>query len=268
MKKTDILTPVGLILGAGLILYSILAGGPLSIFLDVPSIFMTVGGSLSAILITYPLDEVKSLGKLLGQAFKESTVSKKDIISQFSNISKKARREGLLSLEEDISELEDEFLKKGLQMVIDGIEPETIKEILDLEIGQFESREMQAANIFNIWGSYAPSFGMLGTLVGLVQMLQNLTDMDSIAKGMGVALLTTFYGSLVANLFLTPIGTNLKQKCLKEVAVKEMMVEGILAIQSRVNPRIIEEKLLTYLDPKDRLEYLTSNAENAEGVME
>ena len=180
----------------------------------------------------------------------------------------KANRTDTSKLEDAINNLEDKFMKKGLQMVVDGIEPETIREILDLEIGQFESREMQAANIFNIWGSYAPAFGMLGTLVGLVQMLQNLTDMDSIAKGMGVALLTTFYGSLVANLILTPIGTNLKQKCLKEVGLKEMMVEGILAIQSGVNPRIIEEKLLTYLDPNDRLEYLTSNSESAEGVTE
>ncbi|MDZ7548385.1 motility protein A, partial [Clostridium perfringens] len=140
MKKSDALTLVGLILGSILMLYGMLLGSSLKIFWDVSSVIITVGGSLSALLITYSLEEMKNMGKLFVQAFKENKSSVKDIILQFTDLSKKARREGLLSLEDDISEMEDPFLKKGLQMVVDGIEPETIREILGLEIGEMENR--------------------------------------------------------------------------------------------------------------------------------
>jgi len=266
MKKSDILTPVGLVLGFGLMIYGMASGGSLLIFFDLPSIFITVGGSFSGVLIAYGLEDVKNMGKSLIQSFRESNTSEKDMISQFANLSKRARREGLLSLEDDISNLDDDFLKKGLQMVVDGIEPETIKEILELETAEMESRHQRSASMFTTWGAYGPAFGMIGTLIGLVQMLQNMTDASSIASGMAVALLTTFYGSVLANVFCNPVGANLKQKSAKEASRREMMLEGILAIQSGVNPRIVEEKLLTYLKPGDRLEYLTNNSESVEGV--
>ena len=151
-------------------------------------------------------------------------------------------------------------------MVVDGIEPETIIEILELEIGEMENRHSQGASIFSTWGAYAPGFGMLGTLIGLIQMLQNLSDATTIAQGMGKALITTFYGSLLANIFCNPIAANLQKKSEKEVNIREMMLEGVLAIQSGVNPRIVEEKLISYLEPAERLEYLKNNAENSEGV--
>lgn len=267
MKKSDILTSVGLILGVVLMLYGMLIGSSLKIFWDLSSVIITVGGSISALLITYSLTEVKNMGKLFMQAFKEKSSSERDIIEQFSSLSKKARREGLLSLEDDIADMEDPFLKKGLQMVVDGIEPETIREILELEIGEMETRHERGAGIFLAWGAYAPAFGMLGTLIGLIQMLANLTDVGNIASGMGKALITTFYGSLLANIFCNPIATNLKQKSEKEVGEREMMLEGILAIQSGVNPRIVEEKLITYLPPKEKLEYLNNSIENGEGVV-
>lgn len=267
MKKSDALTLVGLILGSILMLYGMLLGSSLKIFWDVSSVIITVGGSLSALLITYSLEEMKNMGKLFVQAFKEKKSSAKDIILQFTDLSKKARREGLLSLEDDISEMEDPFLKKGLQMVVDGIEPETIREILELEIGEMENRHDRGSGIYLAWGAYAPAFGMLGTLIGLIQMLANLTDVANIASGMGKALITTFYGSLIANLLCNPIATNLKQKSAKEVGEREMMLEGILAIQSGVNPRIVEEKLITYLPPKEKLEYLNNSIESGEGVV-
>ena len=267
MKKSDVLTSVGLVLGIILMLYGMLIGSSLRIFWDFSSVLITGGGSISALLITYSLEEVMNMGKSFVQAFKEKSSSGKDIIEKFNIISKKARREGLLSLEDDISEMEDPFLKKGLQMVVDGIEPETIKEILELEIGEMESRHERNAGIFLSWGAYAPAFGMLGTLIGLIQMLANLTDVANIASGMGKALITTFYGSIIASLFCNPIATNLKQKSSKEVGEREMMLEGILAIQSGVNPRIVEEKLITYLPPKEKLEYLNNSIENGEGVV-
>ncbi|MBE6053328.1 MAG: motility protein A [Clostridium sartagoforme] len=267
MKKSDILTSVGLVLSIVLMIFGMLLGSSLKLFWDLASVIITLGGSFSALLITYSLDEVKNMGKLFMQAFKENGSTGREVIEKFGNLSKKARREGLLSLEDDINEMEDPFLKKGLQMVVDGIEPETIREILELEISEMENRHERGAGIYAAWGAYAPAFGMLGTLIGLIQMLGNLTDVANIASGMGKALITTFYGSLIANIFCNPIAANLKQKSAKEAGEREMILEGILAIQSGVNPRIVEEKLMTYLPPKEKLEYLNNSVENGEGVV-
>ena len=268
MKKSDSLTAVGLILGTILMIFGMILGGSsLKIFWDFSSVLITVGGSFAALLITYPSEDVKNMGKLFVEAFKENTSSAKDIIVSFTELSRKARREGLLSLEDDISNMEDQFLKKGLQMVVDGIEPETIREIMELEIGEMESRHGRGYGIYIAWGAYGPAFGMLGTLIGLIQMLANLSDVANIASGMGKALITTYYGSILANLICNPVAANLQQKSAKEVSDREMILEGVLAIQSGVNPRIIEEKLITYLPPKEKLEYLNRTVENAEGVV-
>lgn len=266
MKKTDSLSYIGLLIGAGLLLYGMMSGSSLLLFWDLPSIFITVGASFAALLIVFSIDDMKLLGKLLGETFKETKISKANIVKKFAEISKKARREGLLSLEDEIAEIDDEFMKKGLQMVVDGVEPDTIREILDLEIAEMESRHSIGAAIFDQWGIYGPAFGMCGTLIGLIQMLANLSDISNIASGMGKALITTFYGSVLANLFCIPVAANLKQKSQRESALREMVLEGILAIQSGVNPRIVEEKLLTYLPPKERLEYMQGMSENNEGV--
>lgn len=268
MKKLDRLTPIGLIMGCGLVLYGMFMGGSLRIFWDLPSVFITVGGSFCAVLMAYSINDVKNIPKLVAQSFRDSDISGKEIITNFSDLSKKARREGLLSLEDEIAQIDDKFLKKGLQMVVDGVEPETIKDILELEIGEMEGRHSKNSGIFNSWGAFAPAFGMIGTLIGLVQMMQNLTDVTSIAKGMGVALLTTFYGTLLANLFCVPIANDLKRKSAIEVGIREMIVEGVLSIQSGVNPRIVEEKLLTYLNPEVRLEYQNLTIELNEGVVD
>lgn len=267
MKKTDILTGVGLVACFGVVIYGIVQGGPLRLFWDVASIYITFGGSIAALLMTYSMEELKGMGKLAVQAFKETKSSTMEIIVQFAELSKKARREGLLSLEDDISQMDDKFLKKGLQMVVDGIEPETIREILELEIGEMETRHGRGIGIFSAWAAYGPAFGMLGTLIGLIQMLANVSDVSSITKGMGVALITTFYGSVIANMICLPIASNLREKSAKEVGEREMKLEGILSIQSGVNPRIVEEKLMTYLPPTEKLEYLNNSIQSDKGVV-
>lgn len=266
MKKSDSLTAIGLLAGIGMLVWSMMSGSSLSIFVDIASVLITVGGSFCALLITYSVKEIKKIGTLLKEAFTEKSYSGIVVIKTFANLSRKARREGLLSLEDEIAQIDDSFLKKGLQMVIDGIEPETIKEILELEIDEMLARHGNGSKIFQSWGAYAPGFGMIGTLIGLIQMMQNLTDAATIATGMGKALLTTLYGSLLANLFCMPIAANLKNKSEKEVQIRSMIVEGVLSIQSGVNPRIVEEKLSTYLSPSDRLAYLKESTENSEGV--
>lgn len=267
MRRSDTLTGIGLVVGSILLLWAMSNGSSLLLFWDLPSVAITIGGSFCAVLIAIDNTELKRILAVLKQSFKNSNDSKADIILQFSELSKRARREGLLSLEDEISRIEDEFLKKGLQMVVDGIEPETIGEILELEINEMESRHKSGAGIFQTWGAFAPAFGMIGTLIGLIQMLSNLTDSSTIASGMGKALITTFYGTILANLVCIPIANNLNKKTAIEVSIREMMVEGILSIQSGVNPRIVEEKLITYLTPKERLEYLNRTIENSEGVV-
>lgn len=268
MKKHDILTTIGIVVGFGLTLWGMSAGGAnLKIFFDPSSIAITVGGSFAALLIAYPISAMKKVTKIVIQSFKESTMSSTEIINSFTNLSKKARREGLLSLEDEMAQLTNEFLKKGLQMVVDGLEPETIKEIMELEIGEMERRHTDGANMLKAWAAYAPAFGMLGTLIGLIQMLANLSDSSALASGMGKALITTFYGALLANLILVPMSQNLNYKSSIEVNNREMMLEGVLAIQSGVNPRIVEEKLTSYLSPLERNVFYEEQAK-ATGVTE
>lgn len=263
MKKNDITTSVGFVLGIGLVIWGMSMGqSGLGIFWDPGSIAITVGGSFSALLINYPMDQIKSMFKVSAQSFKNKTKSGIEIIETFTTLSRKARREGLLSLENEINNVEDDFMKKGLQMVVDGIEPEVIQSIMELEIGEMERRHGDSASVLKAWAAYAPAFGMIGTLIGLVQMLANLSDQAGLASGMAIALITTFYGSVMANMFLIPLASNLTYKSGLEVVNKEMMLEGILAIQSGVNPRIVEEKLTSYLSPKEKLEYKSTSQAN------
>lgn len=264
MKKNDIMTIVGILVGFGLIFWSILNESDIKNFFSASGIAITVGGSFAAVLVTYPVSQIKSMMKITMMSFRDNTMSNIDIIDNFTNLSKKARREGLLSLEDEIDKIEDKFLKKGLQMVVDGIEPDVIKDIMELEIGEMERRHEGGANVLKTWGAYAPGFGMIGTLIGLIAMLANLQDSEALASGMATSLITTFYGSLMANMVLLPMASNLNYKSGLEVSNKEMMLEGILAIQSGVNPRIVEEKLTAYLSPKEKLEYKESIAEGNE----
>ena len=267
MKRYDILTPLGFLLGVGLMIYGMLGGGgTFKMFYDLPSVAITLGGSISALLINYPLSQFKKAFKIIVQSFKETSMAALDIINEFAELSKKARREGLLSLEDDINNVQDSFLKKGLQMVVDGIEPETIKEILELEIGEMEKRHKDGSDMLRSWAAYAPAFGMLGTLIGLIQMLANLNDPSALGPGMGKALITTYYGSIIASMIANPMAANLSYKSGQESTIREMMLEGILAIQSGVNPRIVEEKLVSYLNPGDKIKYYTKQAASEVGA--
>lgn len=266
MNRKDHLTIIGLGLGSVMLLWSMTMGSELIIFWDFASVIITIGGSFCALLINFPMKDVKNIFKVMAVSFKNSPSSGFETISLFTELSKKARREGLLSLEDEIVSLEDDFLKKGLQMVIDGIEPETIKDIMELEISEMENRHNVGIGILKAWGGYAPAFGMIGTLIGLIQMLAYLSDSSAIASGMAKALITTYYGAIMANLVFNPMSAKLTLKSEEEASVKDMMLEGILAIQSGVNPRIVEDKLVSYLPPKERKRF--KEARITEGVVE
>lgn len=269
MKKSDALTLIGIISGFIMIIWGMMGDSGFGIFWDAQSLAITLGGSFCALMVTYSIGDIKTVGKLFMQSTKQPSMSGVELIEKFSVISTKARKEGLLSLEEEVNLLDDEYMKKGLQMVVDGVDGETIEEILELEIEQMEARHNKGVSLMKTWGEYAPAFGMLGTLLGLIKMLANLGgDATAIASGMSISLITTFYGSILANIIFLPIGNNLELKSKKEVFGREMMLEGILSIQSGVNPRVVEEKLITYLTPSEKLEHLNKRVSSMEGVID
>lgn len=256
MKKQDILTPVGLLLVIGVLVFGISQGATgIGAFIDIPSLAITLVGSFAAVLITFSLDDIKEIPKALKISLTANNIYKTDLVDQFKEISRIVRKDGVLAIEQDVAEMEDPFLKKGLELVIDGIEPETVKEILEIEIASTEATYEKGSKLFKIWGSYAPAFGMIGTLIGLIQMLADMGSPDDIASGMSVALITTLYGALFANGLFNPIGYNIQGKGEKEAEAMEMMICGISSIQNGESTRTIEEKLMTYLSNKERKAY-------------
>lgn len=255
MKKNDMMPIIGFVTAIALLIFGMTSQSGYGIFIDPKSMAITVGGSIGGLMISYPMNEFKRIGKTIAQIFKEGEISKIETINLFIDLSRKARREGLLSLEDSIADIQSDFIKKSLNMVVDGIEPESIKEIMTLEINSMEKRHYEASAVFKTLAAFGPAFGMLGTLIGLIQMLVSLSDVSNLTSGMGKALITTFYGSMLANLIALPISTKLDYKTDQEVSAMEMIIEGVLAIQSGVNPRIIEDKLIAYLSPAEKAEF-------------
>lgn len=260
MKK-NIVPFVGFIIGVGLIVWSITSSGNLTSFVDVPSLIITLGGSFSALLISYPLKTLKKIPSVVKNLMMDPNKDYGKLIEGFSEYSRKARSQGILSIEGDLKEEDNELVVTGLQMVIDGMDPENIQEILDIKIDNIEKRHREGQEIFFKWGELAPAFGMIGTLIGLIIMLGELDDPSAIGVGMATALLTTLYGSFMANLVFLPIATNLKLQTDKEMQMCEMITEGILAIQAGQNPRIIEQKLRSYLPDDNKEEVLEESGQ-------
>jgi chemotaxis protein MotA len=248
----DLATLIGIVLSFGLVVAAIITGGSLIIFISVPSLLIVVGGTVGATLVNYPLGHVLGVVGVFKKTLFSSVENPGDVIANFMDYANKARREGILSLEPVIKEIDDFFLKKGLQLTVDGLEPQVIEEILRTEVDYLEERHETGAEIMNIFGAFAPAMGMIGTVIGLVQMLQTMSDPSTIGPAMAVALLTTFYGAVLANLVFIPMAGKLKTRSKEEVLVKEMVLEGILSISKGENPRIIEEKLNSFLPPKVR----------------
>lgn len=249
----DIATIVGLIAGVILIINGMTGGGnSLTTFLDLPSAFITVGGSTAAMLINFPFAQFLSAIQSVRWAFLSKPLSVGDVISQLVSFAEKARREGLLALEEEAQQTGDLFLQKGIQLVVDGTDPELVKDILEIEISFVEERHKANKGFYEAWAALAPAFGMIGTVIGLIQMLKNLQDVSKIGPSMAVALMTTLYGALMANFIFIPIAGKLGIRSGEEVLVRQIMIEGILSIQAGENPRIVEEKLKSFLPPKER----------------
>ena len=267
MKKNDMLTPVGLVLALGFVVYGISLGKTgIGAFVDAPSLAITVGGSFASVLITFSMEDLKTGLKITKEILRSGNINKVDLVDQFKELARKVRKDGPLAVEQEVSEIEDAFLKKGLELAIDGIDMEDIKEILEIEIDEVESKYTTGSKIFKIWGSYAPAFGMVGTLIGLIQMLSDMGSPDTISSGMAAALITTFYGALMANAILNPIGFNIQIKGERECERMDMMICGIMSIQNGDSTRVIEEKLVNFLTPKEKKSYYTRGTIEGEAV--
>lgn len=251
----DIATIGGITAGLVFLLLGVIfAQGNLFLFVSPASVMITVGGSFAALLASYPLGYILGIGKIARFAFFSPDVNAKEMIITLVSFSEKARREGLLALEDDLDELDDEFLKKGIQLVVDGTDPELVRRIMETELENIMERHEKGKKVFDDWALLSPAFGMIGTLIGLVLMLVNLEDKSAIGPGMSTALITTLYGAIMANSILIPIANKLEIRANEEVLLKLIMIEGTLSIQSGDNPRIVRDKLIAFLEPTQREE--------------
>ncbi len=248
----DLATVIGLVAAFGLMLSAILQGGSLMIFIDTPSLIIVGGGVIGVVLVHFPLGDVLGAFSVARNAFFHKAQSPVDTIEKLITFAGKARKEGILSLQSVMNEIDDEFFLKGLQMAVDGQEPEALKDMLEKEIEYVMERHDKGADIFATIAAYGPAMGMIGTLIGLVQMLQNMSDPSSIGPAMAVALLTTFYGAVLANVFATPISGKLKLRSASEVLNKTLVTEGMKAILEGENPRLMEQRLHAFVSPKER----------------
>ncbi len=248
----DIATLAGIIAGFGLLIGTIMVGGGAGAFIDIPSVMIVVGGSIAATLINFNMSQFVAAVKIAAKTFKSEEDDSLAIIEKFSELALLARRDGILALDRALKDVEEQFMKGGLEMAVDGTEPETIRDIMETEVSSILDRHKVGQGIFNALGAYAPAFGMIGTLIGLVKMLGNLDDPSSIGPSMAVALITTFYGAVLGNLVYLPMAGKLKQKSLIEVKTRRMIIEGVLSIQKGVHPKNMERKLMNYIAPSLR----------------
>ena len=248
----DLGTLLGIVSGFGLVIIAMSMGGGFGAFVNAPSLMIVCGGTMGATLINYPISDILRVIKVAKNAFFSEKIKTKKIIETLIEMSKISRRDGILGLEKTLKDIKDPFFVKGMTLMIDGIEPAKLSELLDTEVEYIEERHRLGAEIFMTMGNFAPAMGMIGTLIGLVKMLMQMDDPSSIGPSMAVALITTFYGVILANLIFLPISGKLKTRSAQELATKQLVMSGILSVQSGDNPRMLEQKLHSFVSPKER----------------
>lgn len=249
----DLASIIGMAGGLIVLGAAMLTGVGIGPYIDVASLLITGGGSICSLILSQKMETMKKFFTFYKVAFVPQTYDIPALIVKLVNYATQARRDGILSLEQQSNQEENEFLRKGLNMAIDGAEPDSIRGLLETEMDRTLERHKDNAGLFDTWGGLAGSFGMLGTLVGLVAMLLNMSDPASIGPAMAVALITTFYGSLISSVFSAPIATKLRIRAGDEALMQLCIIEGIMSIQSGDNPRTLEAKLLTFLPPAQRV---------------
>lgn len=255
----DIATFLGILSAFGLLAIAIMTRGKFSIFFDVSSLLVVLGGTFGAILINYPMKDLVRVMRVVKNAFVHRETDYISIIPDMVRYSKHARRDGVLSLEKILAEVDDQFFYEGLRLIVDGAKPEVINEVLRNEIDFLAARHRVGISIFKAMGQYAPAFGMIGTLIGLILMLRSLNDVNQIASSMALALITTFYGAILANILFLPIAGKLKERSEAEILKKEMILAGILSIQAGEVPGMVEQRMVSFLPTEYRRIYMKEN---------
>lgn len=249
----DIASVIGLLAAIGLVVGSIATGtAPFSAFIDIPSMLVVIGGSIGAAMICFPLKTFLNVPMVAKKVFLNKPENPAAIIEQLVSLAETARRDGLLALEGRVAEVENKFIRLGIQMAVDGTRPEVIEDIMRTEVDAIATRHRDGKSLMDQMGRFAPAYGMIGTLMGLIMMLSDMSDPSSIGSGMAVALITTLYGAIVSNVMFIPFAEKLGFINKQELVSLEIVVRGILAIQSGENPRVIAQKLSTFLPPKLR----------------
>ena len=250
----DIGTIVGLVLAFMAIVVAVLIGGGGNVMalVDPTSVFVVILGATGAVVVSFPLARITGLVSVVKKSMFNEAGNPAETIAELVRYAEVARREGILSLENLMSEMKDPFIVRGVKMAVDGTDPELIQSILDTELHALSERHAQGKAVLDALAKYAPAFGMIGTLLGLIFMLRSMDDPSKIGPGMAVALITTLYGALIANLFASPVADKLAAKDAEELLIKTIIVTGVMSIQSGDNPRVVESKLLTFLPPAER----------------
>ncbi len=248
----DLATILGVFMAFAMLGWAIVSGGSPTAFIDIPSVMIVIGGSVAATMAAVPSSMLKKIVSLVKKAVSNKSQSPQKLIEDLVSYAEVARRDGILSLESMCKDIEDPFIVRGIQMAVDGTDPELIEQIMTTELDNLMERHESGRAVFAAFGKYAPAFGMIGTLIGLVAMLANMDDPSAIGPGMAVALLTTMYGAILANAVFLPLADKLAARSAEEVLTKTIIIKGVMSIQSGDNPRIVEQKLTTFLPPSAR----------------
>lgn len=263
MKK-DNLSIIGIVVGVVMLLYGMMGETSLMAFVDVKSFVIVIAGSFAALLVSFSLNEIKAIGQYMSVVLMDTNRDRIAFIETIINLSKKARKEGMLSLEAEIENMDDPFLKQGIKLIVDGAEEDALVSILESEMENYEERMKQGVKFFKQWGAYAPAFGMIGTLIGLIQLLGNMEDINKLVAGMAVALITTLYGAVAANLIMLPLADKISLNTNKTMDFISLQYKAIKCIRSGYTPKMIQEILSTYLTDKEKvtLEEALKNSKN------
>ena len=248
----DIATIIGLVLGFGAVIGGqLLEGGHLSAILQPTAAFIILCGTIGATFVSFPLKSIIQAGKDVKKVFFPPQTNHENIIKDMIGYAAKARKNGLISLEQESQNIKDVFIKKGISLVVDGIDPQKLRETMETELTAFEEHSKISAEVFESAGGYAPTIGIIGAVLGLIHVMNNLADSSKLGAGIAVAFVATIYGLMMANLVCIPMGTKLKHRLKEEVQIKQMIIEGLIAIQNGENPHFIEQRLRSYLQHSD-----------------
>lgn len=244
----DLATLIGMILGIGAVFGgALLEGLHIGALIQPTAAMIVLGGTFGATFVSFPLPVILKAFKDVGRCFLPPKDDPEGVIKNIINYAAKARRNGLISLEQEAQTVKDSFTKKGISLVVDGIDPQKLRETLEIELGSFEAHGKGSAEVFEAAGGFAPTIGIIGAVLGLIHVMNNLSDPSKLGGGIAVAFVATIYGLMTANIFCLPFGTKLKHRLKEELLQKEMVIEGLIAIQNGENPHFIEQKLRAYL---------------------